>query len=128
MLKINNIKYTKYDTNIHWKNFERTHNKIKEKGIAPFLKFNIENKILIGLEFVYSKENWQNIPIDTKVNLNKYLIDITYEDNKGWISIITGTYNCTTTRISDTEYKLDLLIKEEYEEINITINTKITLF
>ena len=128
MIKINNTEYSKYNTNIHWGNFERTHNKIKEKGIAPFFKFNIENKILIGLEFVYSKENWQNIPLQTKVNLNEYLSDITYEDNKGWISIITGNYNCTITRINDTEYKLDLLIKEEYEEIDITIDTEIELF
>lgn len=44
MIKINNKEYTKYDTTIYWKNFERTHNKIKEKDIAPFFKFKIENK------------------------------------------------------------------------------------
>ena len=64
MIKINDNKYVEYNTKISWIDFERNSNNAeivwgkavhnlnaKNEETAPFIEFNINNNILIGLEF-----------------------------------------------------------------------------
>ena len=40
----------------------------------------------------------KELKINDKKDISKYISDITYEDKKGWISLITGNYNCFITK------------------------------
>ena len=71
--------------------------------------------------------------INKKINLNKYISDITYEDKKGWISIVTGNYECNVTKVSNNRFKLEFLVEpdeldvEEFDINNIEIETYVNL-
>ena len=111
MIKINGKEYKNYETKASWGKFEAKVSGRKIDGESPFIMFNIENNIYIGLEFIFSKEMFNKIEINKKINLNKYISDITYEDKKGWISIVTGNYECNVTKISNDCFKLDFLVE-----------------
>lgn len=125
MIKINNKDYTKYDTKITWGDFYAYSNGKKRTGIAPFIQFNIENKIFIGLEFVYSKEMWEDIKSCVKIDIKQYLTDITYEDEKGWISLIAEKHNCYITKIEENIFKIDLFVESTLENIKIELDVKV---
>lgn len=128
MIRINDKEYSNYSTKVTWGNFEVFISGEKSAGIAPFITFNIEDNIFIGLEFVFSKEMFENTQLNSEINVKKYIGDITFEDEKGWISITTGKYDCNITRISETEFKLELFVEsEEIEPINMIIDTKIDI-
>ncbi len=125
MIIINNNRYSNYITDISWDSFQVTSNGIRRDGIAPFITFNIEDKYYIGLELTFSTEMFTKAPINKKINISKYLSDITYEDEKGWLSIITGEYDCIITKSSNTKFQIDFYVStgEDESDINIAINT-----
>lgn len=125
MLKINDRKYNDYDIKVKWGNFSAYSNGTKTSGTAPFITFNIKNSIFVGLEFIFSKEMFENTELNTVINIDKYISDITYEDEKGWASFITEKYNCNMTRINENIFKIEFYI--ESEEMNIIIGTNIEL-
>ncbi len=126
MIKVNNKQYDNYDVKITWGNFESVLDKEKVKGIAPFITFNIDNNTFIGIETSLSKEKLKSI--NTKLNINKYITDVTYEDEKGWLSIINGKYDCSITRVDEDVFKIDLnVLSEELDEINIVIEENLEL-
>lgn len=130
MIKINNDEYKNYKTDIFWGNYERTYNKVTKKGIAPSFQFNIKDKIFIGLELTFDKENFKLLNLQEKTNITDYLTDISYEDENGWCSIITeDNYNCTITKTNNNEYLLEFFIESiELNNTKITINTTLNLF
>lgn len=105
MIKINNLEYNKFEIKISWGNFSVSSYGHKRNGIAPFITFHINN-IFIGLEFNFSKEMFENTKIGTKADMKKYISDITFEDEKGWISINDGQYDCNITRINDKKFHI----------------------
>ena len=142
MIKINGKEYCDYDIKIDWGKFEHIicDDKINwgkfEHGatidelneMAPFIKFNINNEIFIGIECILSKEEFLNLELNKLIKLNKYISDITYEDEKGWISIVTGNFDCKIIRISANLFKLDFFVKsDEYDINDIEIKTDIYL-
>ena len=127
MIKINNKDYTKYDTKITWSDFYTYFNGEKRTGIAPFIQFNVENKIFVGLEFVYSKEMWEDTKPCIKIDMKQYLTDITYEDEKGWISLIVEKHNCYITKIEENMFKIDLFVESTLESIKIELDVTIQL-
>ena len=123
MIKINEKEYHSYDIKIDWGKFEAKVCGRKINGESPFIIFNIENNIYIGLEFIFSKEMFNKMEINKKTNLNKYISDITYEDKKGWISIVTGNYDCNITKISTDCFNLDFLVElDEFHANELGIN------
>ena len=104
--------------------FANINNK-KITGLAPFITFLIDNKIYLGLEFAFSKEMFKSAKKNIKTNVNNYLSDITYEDEKGWISIITGKYDCNITRISEEDFKIELCISSGVGNIIMDTNIKL---
>lgn len=128
MIKINEKEYHNYDIKIDWGKFEAKVCGRKINGESPFIIFNIENNIYIGLEFIFSKEMFNKMEINKKINLNKYISDITYEDKKGWISIILEKYNCNINRINNHSFQLDFNISSyEFDMLNIEIKDIIKL-
>ena len=128
MIKINDKEYRKYNINISWGSFSSTLMGKKINGISPFIKFNINDSILIGLELIFSKEMFMETPINEKVDITRYLTDITYEDNNGWISIIIGNYTCYITRINEKNFILNFHVDyDDFDILNITINTDISI-
>ena len=128
MIIINNQKYADYTIDISWGNFSVHSCGIHRKGIAPFITFNIDDNIYIGLEFMVAKEMFASIKLNTIINIENYLSDITYEDELGWISLITGKYHCQITRIDDKKFNLKLTVNaDEVDIINIKLDSDIIL-
>ena len=125
MIKINDTEYNNYDFIVSWGKFFANINNKKIAGLAPFITFLIDNKIYLGLEFAFSKEMFKSTKKSIKTNVNNYLSDITYEDEKGWVSIITGEYDCNITRISEKDFKIELCISSGVG--NIIMDTNIEL-
>ncbi len=125
MIQINNQEYNNYSTNIDWESFSVSSYNQKRTGLAPFITFNIDNKIFIGLELTFSDEMIKDCQKDTKLDITKYLSDICYEDEKGWISLGTGKYTLYITRLNDNNFKLNFVVEDG--EIKIAINNTIEL-
>ena len=128
MIKINKDEYFNYDIKITWGNFNAQVAGKKIEGLAPFIQYNIENKIYIGIEFVFSKEMFESVELNKMININNYISDIIYEDKNGWISLIISKYNCNITRINQDTFKLELSLESNEFDINsIEIKTDIKL-
>ena len=141
MIKINDNKYVEYNTKISWIDFERNSNNAeivwgkaghnlnaKNDETAPFIEFNINNNILIGLEFSLSSKMLSEFPLNKQIDVSQYLSDITYEDEKGWISLITWDYKCTITKTAKNEYKLQFnILSNEIEKLDIKIDTNLKI-
>ena len=124
MIKINNKISKKYKTKIIWNNFSAVVNGKKEIGLAPIIKFFIDNKIIIELELVFSKEKFQELEINKKINISRYLVGVSYEDDKGWLPILNDSTSIYFTRINQTEFNIDFEINSiELDDIKININT-----
>ena len=50
MIKLNNQEYKKYIVEIEWGKFSSNISGVKEEGLAPIIRFIINNKIMIDLE------------------------------------------------------------------------------
>lgn len=83
MIKLNNEIFNEYKKKIIWRNFSAVVNDKKENGLAPIIKFYIDNKIIIELELVFSKEKYQNLEINKRIDFLRYLVGVSYEDDKG---------------------------------------------
>lgn len=121
MIKINDREYNNYTNKITWGNFY-IHSSEKRTGISPFISFNIEDKIMIGLEFIYPKELWDSISPHVKIDIKKYLTDITYEDKKGWISLIIEEHGCYITKLEKNKFKINLFVESILENMKIELD------
>lgn len=129
MIKINDKKYDKYNTSVSWGKFSVSSSLVKREGKAPFIEFIIEDNFLIGLELTFSKEMFEETPVNKKVDISRYLSDITFEDNKGWISIIENKYECYITRIDKNDFEFDFhIVCDDFDDIaNIDILSKVSI-
>ena len=126
MIKINNKRYDSYDYKIVWGNYDAVILGKRNTGVSPFIKFNIEDNIFIGIETVFSKELIKSMNVNEKFCLNSYITDITYEDEKGWVSIITSKYNCELIKLGENRFILELTVdSSEIDNLNINVNSNI---
>ena len=126
MIKINNDKYDNYDIKITYGKFNIVKFDEKLSGVSPFIMFNVGDNIFLGIETVIYKDILENIKLKEKKDLTCYLTDITYEDEKGWISFINEKYYFYITKISDFDFKVDFSL-ETLDEINVKIDCDIEL-
>ena len=100
----------------------------KRNGSAPFISFKFDNGIL-GLETIYDKKWFEELKINDKKDISKYISDITYEDEKGWVSLITGNYNCFVTKTNNNMFSLELSCEaEEFgEHYKILLNEEVEI-
>lgn len=125
MIKINNKKYDNYYTEIAWGTFDINSYDEKRTGNSPFITFNLENNIFIGLELTFPDKGFKKMKMNIKTNINNYVSDITYEDEKGWTSLITKKYDCNITKTSEKNFIIEFYSISD--ELNINIDTNITL-
>ena len=113
--------------NISWGNFKvSTFHKIRE-GIAPFICFKLKENISLGLELTFSREMFEEMQLNVKVNLNDYLTDITYEDDMGWLSLIIEKHNCYIKKIDKDLFSIELNVVSENDNLDIIINHNISI-
>ncbi len=123
MIKLNDKEYNNYKVDVRWGTFVACSQGQKRTGLSPFLTFCLNGEIFIGLELSFSYEMFENLENGVETNIDRYVTDITFEDESGWLSIYNGKHRCTVTKIAENEFKLCLEIraKDLDEEFNITI-------
>lgn len=128
MIKINNIEYNEFETKISWGNFLVSSHGYKRTGIAPFIIFYVNN-IFIGLEFTFSKEMFEDTELGIKTNIKKYISDVTFENEKGCISINDGQYECNIIRINEKSFHIifQIVAHDLDEEFDIFIDDEIEI-
>ena len=126
MIKCNTKVYHKVLYKVSFREYLVHQNGEKRRGKAPYITFKLDN-FELGLEFVYDKEWLKELKINDKREITSYLTDITYNDSKGWISLIYGKYKCYLKRINHHEYILDFWCNaiEGMDKFNILLNEKI---
>lgn len=128
MIKINNNTHEKILSKILFGHYEVTQDGKKRKGEAPFISFKFDDAYL-GLELIYDKMELKELPKNEKKDISRYVSDITYEDKKGWISLIIGIYKCYVTRIEDDLFNFELTcdVEEYREHYSILLNENVKI-
>ena len=128
MIKINDIVYNDVLKRVSFGEYNVTQDGKKRNGCAPFISFKLDN-ILLGLETIYDKKWLKDLRINDKKDISKYITDITYEDEKGWISLLTNNYNCFITKVNDDLFVIEFSCDAEEcdEHYNILLNEELQL-
>lgn len=128
MIRINNIVYNKFETKISWGNFLVSSYGYKRTGVAPFITFYVNN-IFIGLEFTFSKEMFENTVIGIKTDIKEYISDVIFKDEKGWLSINDGQYECNIIRINEKNFHIifHIIAHDLDDEFDIFIDDAIEI-
>lgn len=128
MIIINNIEYNEFETKISWGNFLVSSYGYKRTGIAPFITFYVDNTF-IGLEFTFSKEMFENTALGIKTDIKEYISDVTFEDEKGWLSINDGQYECNIIRINEKNFRIifHIIAHDLDDEFDIFIDDEIEI-
>lgn len=100
----------------------------KRNGSAPFISFKLDS-IILGLETIYDKKWLEDLKINDKKDISKYITDITYEDKEGWLSIVIGNYDCFITRVRNNIFVFELKCESEEcgEYYNILLNEEVEI-
>lgn len=132
MIIVNGNKFNNHKTNISLDKFSVSKydgNKvIKRKSVAPYITFNVDDKIFVALEMNYSDSMFKEVKINEQVDITKFITDILYADEKGWVSLTTGKYACIITRKNEMNYNFDLIVEDKFEDISIKIDSSVKLF
>jgi len=132
MISINSKTYNNFDKKILWIKFN-VNSKVEgikksRSGEAPFIQFNINNNIFIGIETTYPKDWLSDLQVGAKINFSNYLSDITYEDFEGWQSLIMGKYECELLKKDNEIYNVKLIVEsDEFEKLIIKIDEDINI-
>ena len=123
MIKVNNIEFKSVKTEVIKNSYKNTKNNETREGKSLYIKF-ICDSVSVGIENNYDIEMLSKLKLDVKEDITKYLTDIYYEDDKGWISLITSDYKCYITRLDDNKYNINLSVKDY--DYDIEVNEDIT--
>lgn len=126
MIRYNDKVYNKSLYQISFGEYKVKQNGKERTGKSPRITFMLDDFNLM-LEFIYDKEWIRELKINDKKDISKYVTDIIYNDSKGWISLIYGTYKCFLERIDNEFYLLDFYCNtmDDEEEFSIVLNEKI---
>ena len=112
MITINDKNYDNVLKKVSFGEYSVTQDSNVRIGSAPIITFKIDN-ILIRLETTYDKKYLEELNTNDKKDISKYISDITYEDENGWISLITGNYNCFITKYRNNKFVFELKCEAE---------------
>ena len=112
MITINDKNYDNVLKKVSFGEYSVTQDSNVRIGSAPIITFKIDN-ILIRLETTYDKKYLEELNTNDKKDINKYISDITYEDENGWVSLITGNYNCFITKYRNNKFVFELKCEAE---------------
>jgi len=131
MITINNTKYTTHDIKVTFGNYNVSNKDKKRNGQSPFIQFHANNNIFIGIETTYDKEWLKELKENDKKKITEYISDIAYEDENGWISLITGRYTCYLEKINQSKFRIEFKCTaqecDEYFDISIMEDVNIDL-
>ena len=128
MIIINDKNYDNALKKVSFGEYNVTQDGKKRNGRAPFISFKFDN-IILGLETIYDKNWLEELKINDKKDISKYISDIPYEDEKGWISLRTGNYSCFITRVRNNIFVFELKCEDEEcgEYYNILLNEEVEI-
>lgn len=128
MININKKNYENPLIKASFGEYNVNQNGKKRNGKAAFISYKLGN-IYLGLETVYDKNWLKELKINDKKDISNYISDITYEDEKGWISLITGTYKCFVNRIENNifVFEFNCEFEECGEYYNILVDEKVKM-
>lgn len=128
MIRINEKEYENILIRISFGEYSITQYGKKRKGKAPFISFECDD-VYLCIETVYDSVWLEELNINDKKDISKYISDITYEDEKGWISLITGSYICSINKIDENLFAFEFSCETEEcgSYFNITINENIVI-
>lgn len=71
----------------------------------------------------------EELKINDKKDISKYISDITYEDEKGWLSLTTGNYKWFISKVENNKFILEFSceVEECGEYYKISLNEKIEI-
>ena len=111
MIKINSIEYST-NNKITYGHFSTTMDNIKQEGTSPNVYINC-SKSSIMIESIYDISIINTMEYGAKMDITKYISDIIYTDEKGWISLISGKISCELERIDAKTFRIFLSCYEE---------------
>ena len=128
MIIINDKNYDNAIKKVSFCEYSVTQDGKKRNGSGFCISFKINN-ILLGLETTYDKKWLEELKINDKKDISKYISDISYEDEKGWISLITGNYKCLINRIKNNIFLLEFTCDTEEcgEYYNISLKEEVEI-
>ncbi len=112
MIIINGKKFNNPLKKVSFGEYNVTQDGKKRHGCAPSISFKFDN-IILGLETIYDKKFLEKLEINDKKDISKYISDITYEDEKGWISLITGISKCFINKVEKNIFVLEFSCEAE---------------
>ena len=128
MITINNKNYDSASKKVSFGEYSVTRDGKKRNGRAPFISFKFDN-IFLGLETTYDKKWLEELKPNDKKDISKYISDIAYEDEEGWISLITGNYKCFISKVEDNIFALEFSCEAEEcgEYYKILLNEEVDI-
>ena len=89
----------------------------------------VEDIIRIRIETTYDRNLFTKLNVGKQVDISDSLSDISYEDKKGWISLVYGYHKCIVERIDKKtfNFKLNCIADECNENYNILVNENIDM-
>ena len=128
MTTINTKDFYNLSIKVSFGEYSVTQDGKKRNGNAPFITFKFDN-IIIGLETIYDKRWLEELKMNDKKDISKYITDITYEDENGWLSLITGNYNCFINKVENNIFALEFSceIEECGEYYKISLNEEVEI-
>ena len=106
MLNVNQTEYDLKNKYINFDSFEAPVDGKKREGNALYITL-ITDDFKLSIETVYDVEWINELKVDDKKDISKYVVDLPYEDEKGWICL-TNECNCTLCKIDDQRYEINL--------------------
>ena len=128
MIIINNKNYNIISKNVSFNKYQVTQNGKERKGISLHIVFKLNN-ILLGIETNYDKKWLENLNTNDRKDISKYVTDITYEDENGWISLITGNYKCYISKVKNNifTFEINCEAEEGSEYYKILLNEELEM-
>lgn len=120
MISINKKNYKEPLVEVSFCKYSINKNNQKRNGKAIYISYKFDN-INLELETVYDKNWLKKLKINNLKDISKYVSDITYKTEKGWISLITGEYKCLINRIDNNTFVFELNCKSEIDNKYYTV-------
>ena len=131
MININDKEYKGYNINVSERSFSvssyKDGKKSERNGIAPYIQIALNNEIDIGIEMNFSYDMFKELELDKDIDITKYITDILYSDELGWVSIIDSEHYSRIKKISDDEYSLSLYVKDGSFDIEVNLEILLKL-
>lgn len=128
MITINNIKYDNVMIKVSFGKYNVMQEWKKRSGNGLFVTFKFDN-IILELETTYDEKWLKELKINNKSDISNYISNISYEDEKGWISLITGNYKCFIHKVNGNKFIVELSSEAEEcgEYYKILLNEEIEI-